>query len=368
MIEIPDYIKTLKPYKSGNKLEKGMTREQFKQLVNLASNENPLGPSPAGLKAMADALAEISVYPDPGASNLVAALADYHKVAPESIITGSGSDSLIQYIVNAFMKQGDSLMTADATFIGTYVNVNKYGFGLHLVPIKDYGFDLDAMAEAIDEKTKVIYIANPNNPTGTMLTEDEILSFLDKVPDRVLVVLDEAYYTYAAEHENYPDGTKIKRDNLLVLRTLSKTLGLAGIRLGYAIGPAELIGYMYRVKLPFEPNILAQHAGIAAIHDEQFINATVEINKATLSLIQSSLEDAGISFVPGKANFTMAVFQDEAEAVSFVQHSLSKGFVVRHLPMFGLDRAVRISTGTLEQTERFCEQVIKTFSHKNQDQ
>lgn len=361
MIRIPEYIQTLKPYKSGNKLEGGMTRQQFSQLVNLASNENPLGPSPMGLASLADALGKISVYPDPAASELVAKISEYHGIDEDRIITGSGSDSLIQYIVNAFMEKGDSLMTSDATFIGTYVNVNKFGFGLRKIPVSNYGFDLDAMAGAIDDSTKVIYIANPNNPTGTMITEDDLHAFLGKIPDHIIIVLDEAYHTYAAQHKGYPDGTQIQRDNLIVLRTLSKTLGLAGIRIGYAIGPAELIGYMYRVKLPFEPNILAQNAGISALFDTEFIKTTIIINEQTLKMIESSLADQGIEYVPGKANFTMALFDSESQAKAFVKHSLDNGFVVRHLPMFGLEKAVRISTGTMDQTERFCTEVINTF-------
>jgi len=364
MVRVPDYISTLKPYKSGNKLENGMTRQEFSRLINLASNENPLGASPMGLEALSNATSRIAVYPDPAASELVSALAGYHNIAEERIITGSGSDSLIQYIVNAFMQKGDSLMTADCTFIGTYVNVNKYGFGLVKVPTKNYGFDLEAMTNKIDHSTKIIYIANPNNPTGTMISHNELTDFIDKVPDHILIVLDEAYYTYSAIHDDYPDGTKIERPNLIVLRTLSKTLGLAGIRLGYAIGPADLIGYMYRVKLPFEPNILAQHAGMAAIGDSAFIEETVTTNKKTLGMIEQALEESKIKYVPGKANFTMAIFENEDEAKKFVSFSLSKGFVVRHLPMFGLENAVRISTGTIEQTSRFCKEVINQF-HNN---
>ncbi|GAB5466428.1 MAG: histidinol-phosphate transaminase [Candidatus Kapaibacteriales bacterium] len=362
MVSIPDYIQTLKPYKSGNKLEGGMTRQQFSELVNLASNENPLGSSPMALEKLAESLDKISVYPDPGASELVSAIAEYHDTDTERIITGSGSDSLIQYIVNAFMQPGESLMTSDCTFIGTYVNVNKFGFGLHLVPHKGFGFNLEGMLAAIDDTTKIIYIANPNNPTGTMITEDELLDFLNKVPSNIIVVVDEAYYTYASIHEGYPDCSKLEQDNLIVLRTLSKTMGLAGIRLGYAIGNPELIGYMYRVKLPFEPNILAQSAGIGALNDKQFADITVSINSAALQILENALSNQNIKFVEGKANFTMALFESEEQASEFVKHSLSRGFVVRQLQMFGIPNGVRISTGTIEQTEKFCETVINTFN------
>lgn len=356
MIKVPNYIETLKPYKSGNKLEKAVSKEDFKKLVNLASNENPLGASPLALKAIENAGKDLNTYPDPSAPELVAALAKETGKSSEQIATGHGSDSLIQYILNAFAEKDDEIITADATFIGTYVNANKLGLITKKIPLtKDYRFDLKATANAISDKTKIVYLANPNNPTGTKFTKTEFDEFIKKVPENVLIILDEAYWIYAEDDPEYPNGLDYDLPNMIVLRTMSKSYGLAGLRVGYAIGPAKLINYIYRVKLPFEPHSLAQVAAIEALKDKDYIQKTLETNKRSMEILCSAMDELGIQRTEPAANFTMMIFESEEKAKNIVSGFLENGIITRHLPMFGLPNAVRISSGTVEQTEKAVE-------------
>lgn len=353
MINVPNYIENLVPYKSGNKLEKAITREEFKTLINLASNENPLGPSPKAVEAIQKHLSEINIYPDPSAPELTQKLAEKFGKDANRIITGHGSDSLIQYIFNTFFKKGDELLTATSTFIGTYVNANKQGMQLQLVPMKsDYSYDLNAILGKITLRTKVIYLANPNNPTATMFTKSDFTKFMAKVPKDVLVILDEAYWIYAKEMPGYLDGFEFDEENLIVLRTLSKAYGLAGLRVGFAYAPKYIIDYISRVKLPFEPNTLAQVAAIAALDDEDFIDKMLVENQKSMDILLDAIDSAGIARTEPSANFVMMIFDNEVKAKSMYNKLLENNIITRQLPMFGLPNAIRISTGTVEQTQK----------------
>lgn len=358
MIHIPDHIKILKPYKSGNQVGKQISREEFKKLVNLASNENPLGASPKAMEAIRNSIEEIAVYPNPAAPDLVGAIAKHYDKQPECIITGSGSDSIIEDVFKAFSDEGQEIIMADATFIGAFVNANKLNRFIVKVPLnEDYSYDLRTMLKSISRSTRIIYLANPNNPTGMMITKNEFEDFMKEVPSDVLVILDEAYNAYSSEYEDCPNGLDYECSNLIVLRTMSKSYGLAGIRVGFAFGPKELIDYMYRVKLPFEPNILAQKAAIAALDDNEFIKETIETNSRNLSKLKKLFNEIGITHTDGKGNFTMVEFKDADTASKFATLSLESGFVVRPLGMFGLPNCVRINSGTDEQTDN----AIKIF-------
>jgi len=263
MIRIPDHIKRLRPYKAGKPISELAREKGLTKIVKLASNENPLGPSPKAVAALKKAPIDWHRYVNPGSPELIAALAQkYHKKS-DQLIAGSGSDSLLNGIIMAFTSEGDEVLTSEGTFIGIYVNTYKLNRKLVKVPLKNYAYDLDAIARAVTSNTRVIYLANPNNPTGSMITKAEFESFMAGIPKEILVVLDEAYAAYAADNDDYPDGLTYDYDNLVTVRTLSKVYGLAGLRIGFAAGPAELIGEMYKVRLPFEPNLLAQTVAIA---------------------------------------------------------------------------------------------------------
>ncbi len=351
MIKIPEHIRRLEPYKAGKPIEELAREKGIEKIVKLASNENPLGPSPKAVEAIKKHVNELHRYTNPSAYHLVNAIAARFNKRPEQIVTGSGSDSLIQYLITAFSDGDDELLTSQGTFIGWYVNANKYGRKSNLIPLSDYHFDLERIANSVNDRTKIIYLANPNNPTGTMFTRREFESFMERIPDRVLVVLDEAYTVYAESDPEYPNGLNYDLDNLLVLRTLSKSYGLAGIRIGFAFGKEYLIKEMYKVKLPFEPNQLAQDAAIAALDDYDFLKRTVELNKESLRLMVLKFDELGLDYVPTSANFYLLLFPDEEFTVGFNNECLNRGLILRHVKAFGIPNGIRINSGTIEETE-----------------
>lgn len=351
MIKIPAHIQKLKPYKAGKPIDELAREKGISKIVKLASNENPLGPSPKAIEEIQKHTNELHRYSNPSAYKLVNAIAEKYGKNPNQIVTGSGSDSLLQYLITAFSDEDDEFVTSEGTFIGWYVNANKYGRMSKLVPLKDYHFDLDKIADCVNEKTKIIYLANPNNPTGTMITRNEFENFINNIPDRILVVLDEAYTVYAESNPDYPNGLRYDFDNLLVLRTLSKAYGLAGIRIGFACGKEYLIKEMYKVKLPFEPNELAQVAAIAALKDDEFLEKTVKLNGQSLRIMQTKFDELGINYVPTSANFFMMLFPNEEFTVDFNNECLTRGLILRHVNTFGIPNGIRINSGTIEETE-----------------
>lgn len=333
--------------------EKGLER-----VVKLASNENPLGPSPKAMLAASDSLAQAHRYVDVGARELVNKLARMYNREPEEIVCGHGTDSILANIIVAFTDAGDELLTTEAAFIGIFVSTNKLGRKLITVPMKDYCFDLPAIAEAVTPSTKIVYLANPNNPTGTMFSKEEFESFMDRVPSEILVILDEAYTLYACECDGYPDGLKYRYDNLIVTRSLSKAYGLAGLRVGFAAGPAKLIGEIYKVKLPFEPNIVAQKAAIAALDDEDFLRRTTATNRSSLQRMKERFTELSMRYVDTVANFYLLLFPTSEIALTFYEECLNRGLIVRPTGAFGIPNGIRINSGTEEETD-FALEVIE---------
>jgi histidinol-phosphate aminotransferase len=351
MIKIPKHVQNLQPYKAGKPIDELAREKGITKIVKLASNENPLGPSPKAVELIKRSLNEIHRYTNPSAYKLVNAIAKKYNKKPSQIVSGSGSDSLLQYIVTAFSETDDELLTSQGTFIGWYVNVNKYGFKSVEVPLKNYHFDLDGILNNITSKTKIIYLANPNNPTGTMFTRKEFESFYSKVPENTIIVLDEAYTVYAESIRGYPNGLEYEKENLIVLRTLSKAYGLAGLRIGFAFGDEKLIRELYKVKLPFEPNHLAQEAAIAALDDDEFLERTIELNKKSLSKLKTKFNELGIEQVPSSANFILLIFPSEEFTVDFNEECLNRGLILRHVKPFGIPNGIRINSGTMEETD-----------------
>ena len=351
MIKIPKHILELKPYKAGKPIEELAREKGITNIVKLASNENPLGPSPKAMEVISNHLKDLHRYTNPSSYKLVHAIAKKYDRRPEEIVTASGSDALLQYIITAFSDEGDELLTSEGTFIGWYVNADKYGRKSVLVPLKNYHYDLNRIYENINSKAKIIYLANPNNPTGTMFTKKEFEAFMNKVPKSVLVLLDEAYTIYAEENPEYPNGLEYNNENLIVLRTLSKAYGLAGLRLGIAFGPEYLIKEIYKVKLPFEPNALAQEAAICALDDDDFLNRTKLLNKFSLEKMKKKFDELNIEYVPTSANFYMLVFPTEEFAFDFNEQCLNEGLILRHVNTFGIPNGIRINSGTDDETE-----------------
>ncbi len=358
VVPTPKHLLGLKPYRPGKPIEELAREKQLKRIVKLASNENPLGPSPKAMAAMREAMAGIHRYPDAGAYNLVQALADRFGRPASEIVCGSGTDALLEYIVMAFSEPGGQVLTSAGSFIGMQVNTQKLARQLVEVPLRDYHFDLDALTAAIQPQTRILYLANPNNPTGSMFSKQEFEALMCKVPSEVLVVLDEAYYEYAKELPEYPNGLEYRFDNLIVTRTLSKIYGLAGIRVGFALGPESLIRELYKVKLPFEPNNLAQAAAIGALADDEFLTETITLNRRMLTEMGKRFDALGIPYVKSAANFLMLIFADENRATAFSNACLNRGLIVRHVGAFGVPNGVRINTGTEDETH-FALEVIE---------
>lgn len=351
MVKIPKHTRELKPYKGGKPISELAREKQLVRIVKLASNENPLGPSPKAIEALAAASDKLHRYVDPRATELVAKTAERFGKKPGQIIYGHGTDALIGYIVNAFTSEGDEVLTSEGTFIGIYVNATKLGRTVRRVPMKDYGYDLDAIADAVADDTKIIYLANPNNPTGTMFSDREFESFMERVPSDVLVLLDEAYSAYAEEHEGYPDGLSYDYDNVIVTRTLSKVYGLAGLRVGFAVGPEALIQELYKVRLPFEPNSFAQVAAIAALDDDAFLQKTLDTNRRSLAMLCEALERLEIDYVKTFANFILLLMPSQEVAGEFFEACLERGLIIRPVAPFGIPNGLRINSGTEDETE-----------------
>ncbi len=362
MIKIPPFVQSLVPYKAGKPISELAREKNLSRIVKLASAENPLGPSPKAVKAIEEALQDLNRYSDPSSYDLVMAIAKKYDVQPNHIICGHGTDSLLAYIVSAFTTESDEILTCEGTFIGIYTSISKTGRKLIRLPLKDYGFDLDAMADAISEKTSMIYLANPNNPTGTMFDSQTFEAFMEKVPDHIMVILDEAYTDYANMHPDYPNGVRYDYENLVITRTLSKAHGLAGLRLGFAVGPDQVIEALYKVKLPFEPNLLAQQAGIAALDDDEFLHKTLELNQASLARLRACFKRNRIEQVKTHTNFILIIMPSSDFARAFAEECSNRGLIVRHVDKFGVEKGVRINSGTLAETD-FAIGVIEEVYH-----
>jgi len=349
---VPAYIAALQPYEAGRTLESVRRQYGLSRIVKLASNENPLGASPLAIEAMRRSLDCLNQYPDGGLA-LREVLAREFEVKVENVIAGNGSESIMSSIIRAFLCDDDEVLTTEAAFIGFQVLAHSRGVSYRTVPYRDWHYDLPALAGQINSRTKIIYLANPNNPTGTIFTKQEFDEFYRHVPERVLIILDEAYFEYAKDNPRYPDSMHYRYDNVITLRTFSKVYGLAGVRIGYGFAHQELIRNLLKVKLPFEPSTPAQAAGIAALSDYEFLHRSLGQNARALRCLTSGLEALGIEVVPSEANFVMLVFRDEREASRMAGDVLSQGVVVRPLKSFGLPQCLRISTGTDEDVS-FC--------------
>jgi len=330
----------------------------------MASNENPLGPSPKAVEAMKQALPEVNLYPDGNAYYLKKVLAIHLRVGEGNIILGNGSDEIIRVIVETFLNEGEEAIMGEPAFLIYRLAVKIMKGQSRLVPLKDFTHDLEAMARAINERTKLIFIANPNNPTGTMVTVEEVDSFMKEVPEDVIVIFDEAYYEYI-ERDDFPrtiDYLKENR-NVITLRTFSKIYGLAGLRIGYGVAGEELIRGMNRVRQPFNTNSLAQVAALAALGDQGHVKKSREANRDGKTFLYEELDKLKISYVPSEANFILVGVNEDGKVIS---HKLmQEGIIVRPMGMYNLPDFIRVTVGTEEQNKKFIKALCKIKNFKN---
>ncbi len=358
---VPSYIESLQPYVAGRSSEEVGREYGISQVAKLASNENPLGSSPLAIQAMKDHLADLNRYPN-GGWDLRQVLACKFNLRVENVIVGSGSEGIMSNIIRTFLCDEDEVLTTEAAFIGFQVLARSRGVRYRTVPYDSWRYDLPALAAAVNERTKIIYLANPNNPTGTIFNKQEFDAFYRHVPERVLIILDEAYFEYAKDNPLYPDSMYYRYDNVITLRTFSKIYGLAGIRIGYGFAHDELIRNLLKVKLPFEPSTLAQAAGIGALADREFLHRSLELNARGMNMLNESLRGLGLEVVPSEANFLMVVLPNEQAAQGLTQDLLKLGIIIRPLNAFGLPTCVRISTGTDEENQRCIEMMEKVLA------
>lgn len=322
--------------------------------VKLSSNENPLGPSPKAMEAIRDALAGIHRYPDGASTTLKTTLARQWDVPTESILVANGSDEVFTLMAAAWIGPEENAIGIRETFSQYRYAVRLFGAEMHEISLNDGSYDLDGMLRIIDRDTRMVFLCNPNNPTGTYRTHEEIVGFLNKVPRDVIVVLDEAYADFADEMD-FPDSLVLLKQyrNLVVTRTFSKLYGLAGLRVGYAIGNSELISGAERASMPFNVNNLAQAAALAALGDEEHREATLKLVRTEKAFFSSQLTNRGIFHYPTQANFVC--FRLDTEIAGLWEPIADRGIAIRDLKSFGLPRMARYTYGTRENNRRLLE-------------
>ena len=325
------------------------------EIIKLASNENPLGPSPKALAAMHETLERAHFYPDGGGYYLREGIAQKTGFTRAHVMLGCGSNEIIEFIGKAFLNPGDEIVMARHAFVVYKLMATLFGATTIEVPDPNFAHDLDAMVKAITPKTKEVFIANPNNPTGTLLSQAEIDRFMDQVPDHVIVVFDEAYYEFL---ENPPDTLKFVREgrNVVVLRTFSKIQGLANLRIGYGIAKPELIDVLQKTRQPFNVNGIAQAGALAGLLDDEHQIKTREITIEGRDFLQREFGTMGLEYVPSFANFVLVKVGD-GKAV--FQALMKRGIIVRDMTSYGLPEWIRVSIGTMEQNERFLAELKK---------
>jgi len=354
---VPEYVRNLSGYTPGKSLRQAQ-RESRVNCIKMASNENPFGPSPKALQAMQAVLAESNFYPDNDAGELRQKLAEHHRVRPEQIVPTAGSTALLGIIARTLLSPGLNAITSERSFIVYPIATQAAGGQLIQAPMREDAFDLNAIAAAIDQHTRIIYVSNPNNPTGTLVEAKVLDNFLDKVPEHVIVILDEAYYDFAryfAEVRGIDYSHALNYVNqgrkVVVLRTFSKAHGLAGVRAGYGIGPAELMSYFARMRTTFSVAAPAQAAASAALDDEEHIQKTLKNNAEQAERLDAGIAELGYHPISTWANFLYCELGDDAAAVA--KRLQAEGVIVRPLAPWGAPTAIRITIGTPEQNEIF---------------
>ena len=340
------------PYLPGKSIASVQRELGLKSVIKLASNENPLGPAPRAMAAYRRAEKLNALYPEGTSPELRAALARFHKVEPERVIAGNGSDELIRLLCEAFVEPDDEVVVSQHGFIRFKQQAAMMGARVIEVPMTDWTHDLTLMAQAASPRTKLLFIANPNNPTGTWNTAEEVEELLASVPESVIVVLDEAYWHYAHAIPGYPKSLPelVKRHpNLVVLRTFSKAYGLAGLRVGYAVGDPELVGWLDRIRMPFNVSLPAQLACAEALKDTAFVKRAVGVNEAQRTVVARALADLGFGVGESATNFVFA--RAPLPGRDLFHALLKQGVIVRPLDEYGLPHHVRVSIGTPAQNK-----------------
>ena len=350
-MKLRNALKTITPYTPGVMKEGA---------IKLASNENPLGPSPKAMKRIQEILQDVSLYPDAAAVKLREKLAAKLGIKPGNIVVGDGSDEVLCLMAGAYIEEGCNSVTSTATFSEYTFATTLFGGTMKYAPMKDGKFQLDTIAGLVDKNTRIIFLCNPNNPTGTSFSQDEFVAFLKKIPGDVLVVSDEAYCEYVGR-KDFPDSIALLKDfpNLVILRTFSKIYGLAGLRVGYAVAREEVISDFLKAKTPFNVNLVAQEAATAAIDDEDFVKKSIAVNNEGKVYLYREFEKLGLFAYPTDTNFICV--QVKKDCFEIFKKVMELGVTIRPLKSFGLNDWIRVTIGTREQNEKFIDCLKKAL-------
>jgi histidinol-phosphate aminotransferase len=361
---VPENIQNLKPYVPGKTISEVRELYQPERISKLASNENRLGCSPNVKEAVLNVLNVVQDYPDPLAGKLREQIAGRNGVKPENVMVAAGSESIISILCRTFFLDREHAITANATFVGFFVQAAIKGIKLKKIPLtSDYRFDVNSIVDAVNSETKMIYIANPNNPTGAYINKEEYNFLINNIPGDVLLINDEAYFEYACSFDDYPNSLDHFNSNVIVLRTFSKAYGLAGLRIGYAIADEALIREMLKTKLTFEPSVTAQAAAIAAFNDTEFLDKSIEMVNSGRVRLYKLFRQFGVKYSESIANSVMMIFGSEKLAAEFNQRMLENGVILRRVDSFGIPKAIRVTVGTAEDIIHF-ESVFREIMEK----
>ena len=351
-------ITELSPYQPGKPVEELERELGIVDIIKLASNENPLGPSRVVIESITGQLAELARYPDGSAYQLKDKLQAKLGIDPAMVTVGNGSNDVLELVARVFLGPGLESIVSEHSFVVYPLVTKSLGAELIVIPAIDFGQDLNATRASIGDRTRVIFIANPNNPTGTWVDKQSLLSFLDAVPEEVLVVLDEAYAEYVAEPD-YPNGLELVDDypNLIVTRTFSKAYGLAGLRMGYSVSHPDIADLMNRVRQPFNVNAMSLAAALVALDDEAYLKESVRVNNEGMKMLTDACEQLGLGYIPSVGNFLTIDFG--CDAMPIYDGLLQEGVIVRPIGVYGLPNHLRVTVGLPLENKRFIDSLKK---------
>ena len=362
-ILVPDNIEAITPYPPGKPIEELEREYGISGSIKLASNENPFGPSPAAVEAMHAALSNLHRYPDGSCHYLGRALADHLGLTPEQIVFGNGSNEVIEFLVKAFVRDGDEVITSHPSFLMYQKFVQVRGGRNHVVDLKEMSHDLDAIGATVSPRTRLIFIDNPNNPTGTMIPRERLHAFLSALPDDLLLVLDEAYIDFVDEDRGYDTLNLLDevdgRCAVVLLRTFSKAYGLAGLRIGFGLMAPTVAACLHKVRQPFNVNLVAQQGALAALGDEEFYRQTLSRTAAGKRFLMDGVAALGCKTYPSQTNFFL--IDVLGDATRLYEKMLGKGVIVRSMKAYGYPRFIRISVGSEPENQRFLDALGQTL-------
>ena len=359
-IKVPDSILTIAPYVPGKPIEALEREYGVSDSIKLASNENPLGPCPAAIEAIKKAAIGLHRYPDASGHDLIARLSEKLEVSPQHVVIGNGSDDLIGLLAKAFLRPGDEAIMPQPSFLMYDIAVKSVGATSVFVPLKNLAVDLDQMSAGITQNTRMIFICNPNNPSGTAVTESELDGFIKTVPDDIIIVVDEAYVEFATDPKCVTAARYAKTDYPVVtLRTFSKLYGLAGLRVGYGVMPGQIADLIHRVRDPFNVSSLAQAGALAALDDLAYVEKTLKLVHAGLDYLFDGLDRLRVKYFPTQTNFFLIDVETNADAV--YEDMLKQGVIVRSMTSYGFPEYIRLTVGLESENARFLEALAKVL-------